>query len=95
MAIGDEAAAAGLPLVPDSGVGGEVNLGAQEINRTRDFISETRAMILPVWPVSDGGTGGTTPHGARMGIGIFNGTAAPSDSVANNVDGSIYFQIVG
>lgn len=95
MAIGDEAAAAGLPLVPASGVGGEVNLGAQEINRTRDMIAETRALIPAVWPVSDGGTGGTTPHGARTGIGIYNGTAAPSDAAANNVDGTIYFQIVG
>lgn len=95
MAIGDDATAAGLPIVPDTGTGGQVNLGAQEINRTRDMVAETRAMIPAVWPVSDGGTGGTTPHGARMGIGIFNGTAPPSDSVANNTDGSIYFQIVG
>ena len=39
MAIGDDAAAAGMPLVPDSGEDGKVTYGAREINRTRDFIA--------------------------------------------------------
>ena len=55
MAIGDDATAAGYPLVPDTGTGGEVRLGAQEINRTRDFVADVRALIPSVWPVANGG----------------------------------------
>ena len=40
MAIGDDAASAGLPLVPESGEAGKVQYGAREINRTRDFIAK-------------------------------------------------------
>jgi hypothetical protein len=94
MAVGDDAAAAGYPLVPNTGDGAQVRLGGQEINRTRDFIAQVLALILAVWPVSRGGTGGTTPAQARQGIGIFSGTANPSDSVANNVNGSVYFHII-
>lgn len=39
MPIGDDAAAAGYPLVPDTGEAGRVRWGAQEINRTRDFVA--------------------------------------------------------
>lgn len=39
MAIGDDAQAAGMPIVPDSGEAGKVAYGAREINRTRDFIA--------------------------------------------------------
>lgn len=40
MAIGDDAAAAGFPLVPESGEDGKVKYGAREINRTRDLIAQ-------------------------------------------------------
>lgn len=40
MAIGDAAAAAGYPIVPNTGEAGKVKYGAQEINRTRDFLAE-------------------------------------------------------
>jgi hypothetical protein len=94
MAVGDDATAAGFALVPDTGVAGEVKLGAQEINRTRDYIAQVKALIQAVWPVSAGGTGGNTSLTAQAGLGIFSGTAAPSDTVGGAVDGNIYFQIV-
>ena len=94
MAIGDDATAAGYPLVPDTGTGGEVKLGAQEINRTRDFVAQVLALILSVWPVSRGGTGASTAAGARVNLGISYGTASVSDSVGGAVDGNIYLKIV-
>ena len=94
MAVGDDAAAAGYPLVPNTGDDALVRLGGQEINRTRDFVAQVKALILTTWPVTRGGTGGTTPAQGRQGLGIYSGTAAPSDGVANNVNGSVYFKIL-
>lgn len=89
MAIGDDATAAGYPLVPDSGDDGKVKLGAQEINRSRDFIAQVKALILDTWTVAKGGTGATTKAGARANLGITSGTANPS----GGDDGDIYFKI--
>jgi hypothetical protein len=78
MAIGDEAAAAGYPLVPDTGDEGRVKLGAEEINRTRDFVAEVK---------------GTVPTGKaayRTAAGISSGTADPT----GGNDGDIYFKIL-
>lgn len=94
MPVGDDATAAGWPLVPDSGTGGEVRLGAQEINRTRDFAAQVKFLILSVWPVNKGGTGANTAAGARTNLGFSSGTSTASDSVGGAVDGNIYFQIV-
>jgi hypothetical protein len=94
MAIGDLAQQVGFPLVPNTGDGAQVRLGAQEINRTRDFVAQVQLLFFAIWPVSRGGTGGSTPAQARQGLGIFSGTAPPSDSVANNVNGSVYFKIL-
>lgn len=79
MAIGDIAVSAGYPVVSDSG-GDEarVRWGAREINRTRDFIAQVKALI----PV------GKTAY--RTASGISSGTASPS----GGVDGDIYFKIV-
>lgn len=93
MPVGDDATAAGLPLVPSSGTGSEVHNGYLEINRTRDFVAQARALVLTVWPVSRGGSGAANAAGARNNFGIFTGTAAPSDSVGGAVDGNIYIQI--
>ena len=50
MAIGDDASAAGFALVPSTGAGAEVNLGAQEINRTRDYVAQTKSLIVAGFP---------------------------------------------
>lgn len=93
MAVGDEALAAGYPLVPQTGVGGEVHNGYLEINRTRDFVAEVKGLIPGIWPIADGGTGSSSASGARSNLGIRTGTAAPSDAVGGATDGNIYFRI--
>lgn len=78
MAIGDAAAAAGYALVPDTGDEGKVRLGAQEINRTRDYIAGVKATV----PVGK--------PGFRTAAGISSGTADPT----GGNDGDIYFKII-
>jgi len=81
MAIGDDATAAGYPLVPSSGaVGspGKVRQGWQELNRTRDFIAQVKALIP------------TSKAAYRTAGGITSGTLAPS----GGTDGDIYLQII-
>lgn len=78
MAIGDQAAAAGYPLVPDSGEDGKVKWGALEINRTRDLLAVLKALV----PASK--------SAARGAAGISAGTAEPT----GGTDGDIYFKIV-
>jgi hypothetical protein len=79
MAIGDDAAAAGLPLVPETGDEGKVRYGAREINRTRDEVAQTRNAIPVGKPAY------------RAAAGISSGTADPS----GGNDGDIYFKIIG
>lgn len=95
MAIGDDATAAGLALVPDTGEGGEVRYGARELNRTRDYIAQVKGLIAAIWPVTKGGTGANNANQARVNLGISSGTADASDSVGGAVDGFVYFKIVG
>ena len=91
MAVGDDAAAAGYPLVPSTGSeDARVKFGAREINRTRDFVAAVKALIENVWPVTKGGTGATTKSGARTNIGITSGTLDPM----GGEDGDVYFKIV-
>lgn len=78
MAIGDDAAAAGYPLVPDTGEEGRVHWGSRELNRTRDFIAQVKALI----PIGKAGF--------RTAAGISSGTADP----AGGNDGDIYFKII-
>ena len=79
MAIGDQSQAAGFGVVPETG-GDEarVRWGAREINRTRDFLAQVKALI----PVGKAGF--------RSAAGISSGTADPT----GGVDGDIYFKIV-
>lgn len=77
MAIGDDAQAAGFPIVPDTGEEGRVRWGARELTRTRDFIAQVKALIPVGKPAY------------RTASGISSGTAAPS----GGADGDIYFQI--
>jgi hypothetical protein len=79
MAVGDEAAAAGFPLVPETGEEGRVRWGAREINRARDFIAQVKA-IVP-----------SSKAAYRTASGITSGTANPS----GGTDGDIYFKIIG
>jgi hypothetical protein len=78
MAIGDDATAAGYALVPDTGENGKVKWGGREINRTRDYIAQLKALI----PIGKAGF--------RTSAGISSGTTPPS----GGDDGDIYFQIV-
>lgn len=78
MAVGDQAVAAGYPIVPDTGEEGRVRWGAREINRGRDFIAQVKALI----PVGKAGY--------RTAAGITSGTAEPT----GGNDGDIYFKII-
>ena len=78
MPIGDDAAAAGFPLVPNNGAGGLVMLGAQEINRTRDEVAQTKAQI----PV------GKSAY--RNAAGIYSGSGDP---LGGN-DGDVFFKYI-
>jgi hypothetical protein len=78
MAVGDDAAAAGYPIVPENGEEGRVRWGAREIDRTRDFIAQVKALI----PV------GKSAY--RTAAGISSGTGDPS----GGNDGDIYFKIL-
>jgi hypothetical protein len=78
MAIGDDAAAAGYPLVPGTGTEGKVKYGAREINRTRDFLALVK-LLIP-----------TSKTGFRTASGITSGTADPS----GGEDGDIYFKVI-
>jgi hypothetical protein len=78
MAVGDQATAAGFTLVPDTGEEGRVRWGAREINRSRDFIAQVKALI----PIGK--------SGYRAAAGISSGTADPT----GGSDGDIYFKIL-
>lgn len=78
MAVGDNATAAGFPIVPDTGEEGRVRWGGREINRTRDFIAQVKALIP------------TGKAAYRSAAGISSGAADPS----GGNDGDIYFKIV-
>ena len=90
MAIGDDAAAAGYPIVPNTGEEGKVRYGAREINRTRDFTAQVKALILATWPVTRGGTGSTSKAGARANLGFTSSTGIPSNSTG--ADGDVHFR---
>lgn len=80
MAVGEEASEAGFALVPDTGEEGRVRWGAREINRTRDYIAQTKALIP------------SGPAAYRSAAGIRSGTAAADNSVG--IDGDFYAKIL-
>lgn len=77
MAIGDNALAAGFSLVPDTGEEGRVRWGSRELNRSRDFIAQVKALIPVGKPAY------------RAAAGISSGTAFPT----GGNDGDIYFKL--
>jgi hypothetical protein len=68
VAIGDDAAAAGFPLVADVDL---VKDGAKELNRTRDIIAQTKSIIPvghPAYQLAAGITAGSAePTGGADG----------------------------
>ena len=80
MAVGDDAAAAGYTLVPDTGEDGRVRWGAREINRTRDYVAQ----------LSRRGPADTGSMQSRVGISY--GTMTPPANYGSN--GDIYFRII-
>lgn len=81
MATGDDALAAGYPLVPNVGEEGKVKWGAREINKTRDIAAQIKGLI----PI------GKSAY--RYKAGIKSGTANPVPSDGD--DGDIYFKVIG
>lgn len=92
MAIGDEAVAAGFPLVPNTGEEGKVKYGAREINRTRDFVAQVKTLIVSVWPIAKGGTGASTAAGARTNLGLMGVMSKGVTDPTGGNDGDIYFK---
>jgi hypothetical protein len=78
MAVGDQAAAAGYPLVPETGEEGRVRWGAREINRTRDLTASVKSSVP------------TGKSAYRSASGITSGTTDPT----GGNDGDIYFKII-
>jgi hypothetical protein len=80
MAVGDDALAAGFTTVPDTGEEGRVRWGAREINRTRDYVAQTKALI----PVGIGG------YRSASKISYGSGIPGPTDGV----EGEIWLQVL-
>ena len=64
MAIGDDATAADIPLVPATA---DVRQGFNHHNETRDIIARRTNLVTPV---VKGGTGGITPAAARANLDV-------------------------
>lgn len=92
MAIGDDAAAAGYLLVPDTGEDGKVKWGARELNRTRDYIAQVLALIPAIWPIAKGGTGASTAAAARTNLGLKGAITISTASPTGGADGDIWFK---
>lgn len=92
MAVGDDAQAAGYALVPNTGEEGRVRYGAREINRTRDYIAQVKALILNIWPIARGGTGASTVAGARANLGLQGAITISTASPSGGSHGDIWFK---
>ena len=69
MAIGDDALAAGMQVVPGTTLSKDIDT---EINRTRDYIAQNAGTVRPI---AKGGTGGATPAAARLALGAADDSA--------------------
>jgi hypothetical protein len=90
VAVGDDAAAAGYPLVSGSD---ELQLVYVEVNRTRDFVAGVLNLIQAVWSTSHGGTGASDIATAKANLGFAYGSDPPDDTNGGATDGNIYFRI--
>lgn len=80
MAIGDDATAAGWPLVPDTGTDdAKVKYGAREINRTRDMAAQAKLGVP------------SSPAAFRTSAGISSGPTVPANTTG--ADGDIFFKV--
>lgn len=80
MAIGDDALADGMQLVPGTLPANQIDT---EINRTRDYVVQRiKAALLALWPIpiNKGGTGKTTATEALAALGGWrnSGAVAPN-----------------
>lgn len=86
MATGDAAAAAGMPLVPGSLPADQIDTA---INETRDLIAQFAGGVRSV---AAGGTGASTPSGARANLGLTT-AGAPTAGTIPIRDGSGQFGV--
>lgn len=77
MAVGDDALAAGMDIVPGTLPANQIDT---EINKTRDYLAQRVA------PVDKGGTGSTSAAAARAALGI---TAANVPTSGSNVQNEL------
>ena len=96
MAEGDEALAAGMgwSTVPANGETGKVKWGYKEINRTRDYIAQVKALITLPWAITKGGTGATTAAEARTNLGLLGTITAGTASPTGGSNGDIYIKYI-
>lgn len=81
MAIGDDAAAAGMDIVPGSTPANEIDT---ELNKTRDYIAQRTSAVTSI---ARGGTGATTAQQARTNLAAVgvSDIAAPNSAEANKI----------
>lgn len=100
MAIGDDAAAAGMALV--DGATTDANTIDTELNRTRDYIALGKlkdgalapAKIAGTVPISKGGTGQATVAAARNAFGLGN-TGGPVPIANGGTGGTTVVEAAG
>ncbi|MGP6170630.1 hypothetical protein ACTU6V_05415 [Microbacterium sp. A204] len=98
MAIGDDALADGMDIVPGTA---DRRNGYEEINKTRDYIVQRIASkIAALWPlpINKGGTGKTTAADARVALGVWanSGATAPNTTPSLGWNGArLQYEIPG
>lgn len=81
MAIGDNGALQGMPLVAGSTAANTIDT---ELNRIHDYIADKA--ITNTRPVNRGGTGATTAAGARTNLDVFSKDETVNTNGTNNIE---------